>query len=824
MDLGNALMRVASIIVGAILRVVEFVIGSATGTNQDLLVRFERVTAAHSDTATVPATTRLEYRPVPRGAMAGLHVFWGHSTPWGDSIIGPRLAHVPIGDDGTAIFPQIWTGAGRRLYVSLDNLPIDPSRWDSKYLNFYHEEVRGVVPAGQRQVFGVFSAQELIDSQVTFQIRGFPVHARITYSYGFDQRPGFGGDPGDPRTVRHVPIPLGIRVSLCRELPAGLAQTLMRGRTTTGPTGIRETVWNAVLYTPLDPLPPSELIDPLKPAASLSLHVTMDMVQDGLGPIIAHGLPYLVDVTPDGILGLPAIEVRSDPPEQVHFDHQALDLSLGTMEDPTHLDINPNTTQVGPLVAPAPADVLGHRAIFALQAISDAYRCFWSLGKNAGKDAPDYQGSAVDIYLVDTLGILTSTSWPPQLVAAHPLWLARQHWNEHSVIAHEFGHQISYERGLLSTGLPDPYWLTELPFHESGKVTSPEIALLEGWAEFVEAEFGRLDGVGPIDNVWFGADPSSLTSLWVLEPGGGESVEGCVARALFQAYKAVHDLTPIPQLEVAITTTPVGATGDDITGVHAFVDANGNGVADGGEPDLSDHFLEYLGANEFRLTDQHGEASLQAPSGQVTGVSVGPARIIPAALTHTSQLDHEQAALWRLDPGLAPASAGIFAALFFDCWYPEVPKAHELYLRMLRRAHDVSPEFYDRIRRTFWDNNMVTPVVAMTDPSPLGASTPTSVYRLGDALSEPIAGTFPARVIQSGDLADLFGAANDTVNSIVPDQFLSTNANGEIPAASLAIDTSTLVVVIDINIRSLLPRADAEDHDVWVRGRFLAPH
>jgi hypothetical protein len=249
--------------------------------------------------------------------------------------------------------------------------------------------------------------------------------------------------------------------------------------------------------------------------------------------------------------------------------------------------------------------------------------------------------------------------------------------------------------------------------------------------------------------------------------------------------------------------------------VHAFVDENGNSVADPGEPNLSDYIVECLGADARGLTDGNGVVFFDVSPGQVTGAIVGPARIVPAALTHTSQLDTDQAALLPvLDPNSAPQCEGVFAGLFFDCWYPEVTNAHDLYTRMLESAHEVSPDFYNRINRIFWDNNMVIPHVASTD----------SVYRLADALSRPVAGTFPARVIQSANLLDMTGGTNDLIGPTTATDTLNTNANGEIPADSLDIDPNTMVLVVDINIRSLMPRADAAGFDVWVRGRFPALH
>jgi hypothetical protein len=316
---------------------------------------------------------------------------------------------------------------------------------------------------------------------------------------------------------------------------------------------------------------------------------------------------------------------------------------------------------------------------------------------------------------------------------------------------------------------------------------------------------------------------SDLTDLWD-SPGEGENVEGCVARAFYEAYRATLDINPNPDFLAAITnTTPnLNWAGHDLTTARAFNDSNHTAAFEAADPLLDDFFIEFIGPNGFGLTNPNGLAQFSAPSGQVTGVTVSRGVMEPAALTRTSQLDLSQDSL---DPVVnANQTAEIFAGLFYQCWLPEDKTAKAVYLGMLNYAHDWAhvhgnDNFYNIIRRIFWDNNMLLPLLQQrTVLAPM-----TIVYRLEDELENPISGSFTANVIQLVVPAtDLVVPAHGNIIGPRPPGVNDTTitTNGVIDVQALNLHHLTRTVVIDINVRSLIPNAIAANHDVWVRGVF----
>jgi len=812
-------------------------VGGVLGLNRAIGLRFEIATSANGG--------GLVYVDVPQGTKVWL------DSP---SPLTPVQYQGSIGAGGSVTFLDIPRGIlfyarlGEFGALSSGDVVIDlPSEyeWDSAGNNFYREIVEAQNSApGHPPVHGFFLTNELVGNPVTFRVRGYPVHARFTYSF-LNSQPAFHGDPatGDPGTVEtimNVPIPAGIKVSLNRELPLGLSQPLVEGRTRTDTlsNGITETVWNTVLYQPLDPLP--NFISDIKPLpTSLAIHVAMEMKNDalGLGPINVHGLPYFMDRLDRHPLDLPLIEVRGQTVD-IYFDSTvSIPLSFGTsfgmIQTPFDLDINENSIQVGiPPEPPAPlppfsVNPLGHLAIFQLQAITDAHYWFWLLSANAGgKDR--YVGFEMDLFLWHTpWGALDTVSWPRQIIPRPTLFLEEKHWDVHSVVAHEFAHQISYGLGIRfggssGMGIFDALdALRELPIHTPEKYTSVDVAILEAWAEFVEAIFGRYN-MRRIEQYWKlippnnpAGRPPDWTDLWD-KPGAGVMIEGCVSRAFFQAYIATHQINLYPQFIVTMwRVTDPANPGNERVHALAFNDSNGNGIQDPGEPGLRNVFLEFIGVNQFVSTDSTGEAIWYAPVTQVTGVRLAPAVVVPAALTHTSQLDTHQDWLKPLD--YTGATAEIFSELFYKCWL-DVEKAEDVYFKMLKNAHvwggAHGSTIYETLRTIFWNNNMALPRVQdRTDPV-LGR-----VFQLEDWLSHPILGAFQAHVMQSTNPADLLAWEGDIWGPFVSDTTFPTG--GQIDVSTLAIDPLlTRAVIVEINVRSVIPDANLARRDVWVRGVF----
>lgn len=817
------LRKAYEVVVGFLADGLGFVTGVA-GLNMPVTLHFEIAVAATAG--------GIQYIPVPQGTKVSL---MPSNTQQG---IIDNAGNVTFSNVSTIIWFHVrLTEFTAVRYPDAEiNLP-SGYEWDSEYENFYHERVAADAVAGQALIHGSFMVGQLNGMPVTFRVRGYPIHAKFTYSF-LSSQPTFHGDRGRPEPIQSVPIPAGIKVTLQWELASGplenlLTRSLIEGRTKspTNSNDINETVWNTVLYQPLDPVPASFP----KPIRSFSIHVMMDMENRGLGlkPVRVHGLQFAIPVPPEP-WELPIIEIMS-PTQNVDLGASGqFDKSFGTIGNPFLLDINENTTQVGippeapvvPLVVP-----LGHLAIFQLQAITDVHYWFWLLSANAGgKDR--YEGFEMDLYLWHTpWGALNTVSLPPQIIQSPTLFLEEKHWDVHSVVAHEFAHQISYARGFrfggsTGEGLLDA--LREFPVHFSTKRTSEDVALLEGWAEFVEGLFGRDDGLGMIEQFWTWKPPddngqnADWTNLWDI-PGEGTKIEGCIARAFFQIYRTTHDIHAHPNL---IGTFPPASfpdpnhPGNLIFQSRAFDDAlTANGIFDPADPVLSNVFIDFIGANKFALTDSSGFASISSPRA-VTGVMVAQGVVVCAALTQTSRLDSMQVTLGPLVPSDPNAIPDIFCGLFYQCWFPEFKQADEVYIRMLNYADDWGnaplPLFYETIRMIFWNNNMLLPRVIDVPDSALGR-----VFQLVDVLLNPVVGNMlQARVVQSMNPLDYLNSGAGHIQGPLKSdiQFFT---NGVIDVSTLTLDPLIRIrVTVDINVRNLIPDANMAGRDVWVRGVF----
>lgn len=875
-------VNVVSVLMGTVEITFERAIGVLWGTNQDLTLRFEIVVEARTgDTA--PRSI-----PVPPDTLVQLL----HDLP---GPFDPILDVQPVGNDGTVTFRNMPTWNNNPLYarvIFIDRVTVrnnvnvtPPAVWDSNRRNFFHQPVDGINTAGGT-VPGIFRANDIINNApVTFRIHGLPIHVLVTYSF-LNSNPGFRGDPGNGEAVGGVPVPEGIKISLRRERPlAGTRSDLIRGRT--GANGR----WDTVLYeAPAD-----------NPAVNASIHVRMNLRDEELvlGAINVHSFGH-IGGTPSRWL----IEVRS-PIQGFDFDPQAQNpLFLGTVDNPFSFDINENTIQVGALPG---AENLSHVAAFALQAIADVHSWFRLISRNQERNPNEYRGFELDVFLGRTpFGLPTSFSIPSDWVRGHAMFIEGAHFNVHSVIAHEFSHQISYQLGHTFgrstgiTGIPVDLRGEMVPYHDSNRLTTYDVALLEGWAEFVEGVFGRGNGVQGVTNFWSNI-PSDTTNLWTA-PGVGEQIEGCVARALWDIYRFNPFTTANPGTVTAGIETITGTIFNDadhngaqnanngeapLAGITvvmldpannivaqgqtnlqggftlqspalaggpvnrarttfirnhrfnpaaelippasavAFDDENQDGVHDATEPVLQNvtvEFLDAVGGNVIgqSVTDASGVANLAAPAIAVAARILRSDNyaypcVIPAALARTSNLDRTQANLRPLLPNEVPNAAGIFEALFYRCWFPRITQARDVYIRMLQNAQAIDENLFNGIRGTFWENNMLLPVVNIVD---VNRAAGTLTVRLQDALGNPIRRQLAASIMISANPDDVNPPAGVRILGprATPDVTLTTDINGEIINQPVNLNLPAAVVVVDINVQNLIQRATAAGSNVWVRG------
>jgi hypothetical protein len=693
--------------------------------------------------------------------------------------------------------------------------------------------------------------------------------------------------------------------------------------------------WDTVLYQ-LPQFSPTATEIFFKPGINAALHVRMNLHDKivGLGPINVHS-PGHISGTWQGLPG-PVVEVRNIL-QPITFEPGAQDPRwLGTVQVPIPIDINENSTLVGALPG---AEPLGHIAVFALQAISDVHNWFRLLSLNGQKGGPEYCGFGMELFLLRTPGgSPTTTSWPLEAVPRHTLFLEGAHFDTHSVIAHEYAHQMSYELGLTfgtsteMTGIPFDIRGEIAPPHGSEKLTTPDVALLEGWAEFVEAVFGR-DMVSALDRFWKKIPPYNTppgltpdwTDLWDA-PGAGELIEGCVARAFFDAYRVVHNFHPT--LAVAVITNQTTNPADpgwETTEARVFVDANRNRAFDPGETPLYNVQVEFLADNNEvvgtpSFTNRNGfvtrrfgtggvrnvrivfgfypngnltrtvlpvspavteivqgfffddenynglhnadEAPLRdipvefvtgggavvvspnptdvngmyshiysynpsTPNDQIAAVRVNQPDqypyplVIPAALTQTSRLDSRQVNLRPVLPYDIPNATGKFYDLFYNCWIPPISYARELYERMLTYAHNFDQDFYHGIREIFWDNNMMLPEVQIS----LGDGENTFNVSIRDRITRnTIPGRFGVQFWMSANPNDWYATTGSNLDIQGPRVGVSvmatTENNGELTNQHIDINDRAAVLIIEVNVRDLIPRATATNHDVWIRGAW----
>jgi hypothetical protein len=126
-----------------------------------------------------------------------------------------------------------------------------------------------------------------------------------------------------------------------------------------------------------------------------------------------------------------------------------------------------------------------------------------------------------------------------------PWWLPVPFYWDRETIIHETSHQVMWKEasyttwsiGLSALQIHEGLYLT----HAANLLSNPEHALIEGWAEYVEALFMRTSpfGLGTID------DGSTSGTTLDSSPNLGESVEAAFANALWQITRDLV-IAPLP--------------------------------------------------------------------------------------------------------------------------------------------------------------------------------------------------------------------------------------------------------------------------------------